>query len=630
MFRKITLYHQIFQNMGWRYALYRVFFTLKGKFGLLKKQFPVNPPYTFFIDLEKWRALPFQYFSETKEKLQLPQNKSPELLNRYKDFQSGKLWFFNSTPIEVGTNYDWLTNPYNGYKYEISRHWSEINDFSEEAGDIKYVWEKSRFSYLTDLIRYDYHFDHDLSSTVLGEIADWIQANLINQGPNYKCSQEISIRLLNWIFALNYYKNAPALTEDLFQKIQHNIYWQLRHVYENINYSRYTVRNNHAITECLMLYIGGLLFPYFPESEKWKKKGKKWFEQEIIYQVYEDGTFLQYSHNYHRVLIQLFTVAFRVAEVNGERFSPEIYERAKKSLNYLFQCMAGKNGELPNYGSNDGALFFKWNDASFRDYRPQLNTLHYFFTGKNISPEFDLKQTEDVFWLGLNSSNAFDATLKLSKKSVSEFSQGGVYTIHDANTFTFIKCAGYRTRPAQADNMHIDIWVDGENIFRDAGTFRYNASTEQVRYFAGTKGHNTVMLGDSDQMLKGPRFIWLYWSKLLKAGIDENVHSFEFFGETEEYRFIKKGISHQRRVLKEKGKSVWTIDDRIDHGTGKKISQRWHFDPVFDSKIKFKSTAELKNKEAAYYSGEYGKIEVSSCVVFTTERKNMSTTITFE
>ena len=65
---------------------------------------------------------------------------------------------------------------------------------SKEAGDIKYVWEKSRFSFLYDVIRYDYHFDDDQSEFIFKQIEDFIDKNPINQGPNYKCSQEISLR----------------------------------------------------------------------------------------------------------------------------------------------------------------------------------------------------------------------------------------------------------------------------------------------------------------------------------------------------------------------------------------------------------------------------------------------------
>ena len=80
--------------------------------------------------------------------------------------------------------------------------------------------------------------------------------------------------------------------KDLFNKIMHSIYWQIHHVYKNINFSRISVRNNHAITETLVLYLSDKLFPFLPNVKKWSSKGKVWFEQEIEYQIYPDGTFL--------------------------------------------------------------------------------------------------------------------------------------------------------------------------------------------------------------------------------------------------------------------------------------------------------------------------------------------------
>ncbi|MFZ4543208.1 MAG: alginate lyase family protein [Saprospiraceae bacterium] len=613
--------------MGWRYVQFRVFYALRARLGILKKQFPVNPPRKEFISLENWKALPQKFFFESKESIQFAKNKNQGLLNRFIDFQSGKLWFFNATQYQIGKNYDWLTNPSNGYKYDISKHWSEISDLSADAGDIKYVWEKSRFSYLYDLIRYDDHFEEDLSEMVFAEIDSWIDANPINQGPNYKCSQEISLRLINWIFALNYYKNTAALSEERFLKYQHFIYWQLRHVYSNINFSRYTVRNNHALTECLMLYMGGLLFPFFPESANWKEEGKTWFEEEIMYQVYEDGTFLQFSHNYHRVLIQLLTIGFRIADVNDEKFSPEIYERAKKSLNYLYQCQAGKGGELPNYGANDGALFFKWNDAAYRDFRPQLNALNYFFSGKYLFSGLDQGISEDIYWLGLDKSRPVDTDFSLTKNSISIFPQGGIYTINDGDTFTFIKCAEYRDRPSQADNLHVDIWVNGENIFRDAGTYQYNTEPGLVRYFAGTKGHNTVMLGGYDQMHKGPRFIWLNWSKVIDSGLTENDTFIEFEGKIAVFDHVDKGITHQRTIKKQKGKAVWIVEDIVNHNTKYPISQRWHFDPLNMEKIDIQSSTDKKIIGAALYSSEYGKKIESACMVCSTNKNRIKTSI---
>ncbi len=43
-----------------------------------------------------------------------------------------------------------------------------------------------------------------------------------------------------------------------------------------------------------------------------KAHGKYWFEQEIAYQVYADGSFLQFSMNYHRVVVQLAHLGFAI------------------------------------------------------------------------------------------------------------------------------------------------------------------------------------------------------------------------------------------------------------------------------------------------------------------------------
>ena len=617
--------------MGWDYVQFRVFYAMRGKLGILKRQFPQNPDIQTFISLEDWKKQPQQFFFESKESLDFPKNPNEKLKARYDDFIDGKLWYFNATQYQIGRDYDWLTNPSNGYKYDVSKHWSDVADISTEAGDIKYVWEKSRFSYIYDLIRYDYHFEKDCSELIFSEVDNWMAANPINQGPNYKCSQEISLRVMNWLFALHYYKNSTALTEARFQKIIHFIYWQIKHDYSNINFSRKTVRNNHAVTECLMLYLGGLLLPFFPEANTWKAKGKRWFEEEILYQVYEDGTFLQFSHNYHRVLIQLMTWAFYLAEANNEKFKPEVYERAKRSLDYLTACQAGKNGELPNFGANDGALFFKLNDANYRDYRPVLNANAV----RVLNPD-SVQPYEDYYWYSSNiknkeflTSNVVEVQNLDNVKSTNvQFPNGGIYTIKDTDTFTFIKCTDYKDRPSHADNLHLDIWYKGENILRDAGTYRYNTDADLVRYFAGTKGHNTVMLGDHDQMQKGPRFIWLNWSKVKQATLHENEHYHIFEGEITAFQHLGKDITHKRTIKKHKQKPIWEIEDTVNHNTDLPIIQCFHFDEKYLQLLDFQSDAEESNIENALYSGHYGVKEDSKCMVFSSKNKTIKTIIT--
>jgi hypothetical protein len=181
--------------------------------------------------------------------------------------------------------------------------------------------------------------------------------------------------------------SSVAVSFGAFNKIYFEFFDANTALIRKINFSRIAVRNNHAITETLALTVSELLFPFIPETKKWSKEGRKWLEQEIDYQVYEDGTFLQFSMNYNRVLVQLLSLGIAITEKNNQPFSDKFYFKAYKTLNFLYQCMQEENGFLPNYGANDGALFFPLSENQYRDYRPQLNTLHLILTGKKLFEE---------------------------------------------------------------------------------------------------------------------------------------------------------------------------------------------------------------------------------------------------
>ncbi|MEO6838216.1 MAG: alginate lyase family protein [Ginsengibacter sp.] len=616
MIERIKNSWNLLRNMGWRYTSFRVKHEFLRKTGLLKRKFPTEPKFKEYLSLEEWKNKKENFFFKSKESLSIKKNPTQVIKERFLKLKDGKFIFFNSTELDIGKDYDWVTNPDTGFKYDMHKHWTQISDFSKEPGDIKYVWEKSRFSYLYDIIRYDYHFNQDGAEFVFSEILSWIDANPINCGPNYQCSQEISLRVLNWTFALNYYRDSAFLTNEVFDKIQFAIFWQTDHVYKNIDFSRIAVRNNHAITETLTLYLIGLLYPQFPDSAKWKQKGKAWFEEEIAYQIYEDGTFLQFSMNYHRVVIQLLTWAIVLSQKNRESFSPVVYERAQKSIEFLRTCMVDENGYLPNYGANDGALFFKLNDANYRDYRPSLDAL-----AKALKIELlILKDNEDASWYDLNNEST---NCWAPSAGIHSFSSGGYYVFRETDTLTFIRCGNHKDRPSQADNLHLDVWYKGHNILLDAGSYKYNTEEKILKYFMGTTSHNTVMLDDYDQMEKGARFIWYNWTRCKNVFCEETEGTYNFKGSVYAFEHVSKGIVHQREVIKIKGKPKWIIKDSIINKPSQiSMKQLWHL-PLQHFPIRWKSVNE-NNEEInqdvtqGFVSELYGKKDLSEMIIFQT------------
>lgn len=611
---------QLYQNMGGRYFAFRAWYEFRRRSGQLKSQFPVNPEQKNYLSLQQWRKEAAPFFFESRETLKLKKVQNEQLKQDALQILNGEIQFFSHEWKNLGKNFDWVTNPDTGYHYDINKHWSEIEDLSSEAGDIKYTWEKSRFSYLYTIMRYDYHFDEDHAEFAFHEIIDWIEKNPINQGPNYKCSQEISLRILNWTFALYFYRNSKNLTEEIFQQMMHSIYWQICHVRSNINFSRISVRNNHAITETLTLYLTSLLYPFFPGADERKKKGKNWFEEEIAYQIYEDGTFLQFSMNYHRVVVQLLTWSIGLAELNHEKYEDVVYDRAYKSMDFLYQCQEESNGWLPNYGSNDGALFFKLSQNDYRDYRPQLDALHQMLTGKKLYTD----DYEDKGWYGVK----IDKYPAITRKyGIISYPVSGYYLIREKETLTFVHCGDYKDRPAHADNMHVDIWHQGENVLLDAGSYKYNTTPELTKYFGGTESHNTVMLDSYDQMLKGGRFIWYYWPKHACGLLNETDESYQFEGRINCFRQIGKNIVHKRRIKKKKDQPIWTVIDTIENKpSGMKMRQLWH--TCIDG-IKFDCNLESTESEG-WVSDYYGDKFPCRQIVFESNENKITTTIKIE
>lgn len=630
---------QVLRNMGMRYVGYRILHQVRSKIGWYPMVFLQHARVKSFMSFAQWASEKKNYFFDKPDNvcinIGLSEAQKIALSDVACKIRNGVFVFFNSQEFSLGENYDWVTNPLNGYVYPSTLHWSKINDYDSLSGDIKFVWEKSRFSFLYSLIRDEHINGNDHREFILSQISEWIDANPINSGPNWKCSQEISIRVLNWIFVLYYYGNKAVIEEGLWQKILNSIYHQVTHVYKHINFSRIAVRNNHAITETLTLYIVGLLFPWMDEKGVWKENGKKWFEQEIAYQVYPDGTFLQFSMNYHRVTVQLLTKAIVLSTANGESFSDKVYERAYSSVNFLYQCQNLPDGRLPNYGANDGALFFPLNSCDYRDYRPQLNALHYVLTGSALYSEGIW--LEDIAWLAGKIDSSIKRYKKIDQKSgIISFPDGGYYLIREKESLTFLRAGSHKDRPSQADNLHLDIWYKSENIFQDGGSYKYNdPDKELIRYFTGTASHNTVMMNGSDQMLKGDRFMWFYWTQVHNIHLEENDAYYCIDVTISAFRQLDRNCRHRRVIKKMKHTADWVVEDFIYSDMRMQMEQLWHtceryLDHVFLQSEGGDGSKLVKVSKQGWVSSLYGMKEPSIQLSFSTETASIKTSISIK
>ncbi len=621
-------YLSYFNSLGFNFFFHRAFYEILKRTGIVKAKNPSVTKNNFNISKQTWLTSSGNYIFKNRESLKFPKIENQQLKTNAENTLKGKIKYFNCLHFET-TNPKWHKHPVDGYIYSNLKHFSDFNDFNHQR-DIKFIWERARFCFIYDIIRYDYHFQKNNSEFLLGEIISFINENPFNCGPHYMSSQEIALRLMNWLFVLHYYAEDAALSDEVFKKIMTSVYNQLEHIYNNLSFSQKFVRNNHVVTEATALFVYAVIFPQLKESGKWLSRSKKILDTEASFQIFNDGTYLQYSMNYHRIIIQLYTLVLRVSALNNIKVNESIYKKLDLSLFFLTANTERISGAVPNYGNNDGSLFFPLNNNEYNDFRPQLQAL-----GNCIGKKYFTENIfEDNYWLNVEEKNMRGEETQLPSGPIS-FNEGGYYLLREKETFTFIRCGKHKWRPAQADNLHVDIWFEGKNLMADGGSFSYNSEPEIIRYFLGTRSHNTIMLDDYDQMLKGPRFIWLYWTRLIKAELRETATHFYFSGAINAFRQSGAWRTHSREIIKTKNKPEWKIEDTMQKRSNSIMHQIWNPTQYFDERFSITAmdangyiiTPELSE---GFLSPAYGaKISIQQ-IIFSTVTNKIETTITLK
>jgi len=466
---------------------------------------------------------------------------------------NGELKYFGHEFARTGFPPDWHADPVSGIKLDANKHWSEISD--DGPIDIKFIWEANRFSMAYTLVRASASSrDERFAEAFWRLIQSWADSNPPNKGTNWKDGQEIALRLMAWCWGFYGFLDSPSTTPDRIAQFTVLVAAQAERIYQNIAYAIST-RSNHTISEAFGLWMVGLLFPELKDSEKYLKLARELLEREASVQIFADGSYSMYSLNYQRFILHIYFCALRLGELNGSPLSKSVYRAVTSSVEYLYQLIDPQTGQMPVYGSNDGALVLPINNCDFTNYRPTLQLGSYLTCGKRLfeSGAWD----EDLCWF--YGSQALQAPVDAPEQRPQGYSNGGVYILRGSQSKAIIRCTDYRARPSHADQLHVDLWWRGENIACEAGTYLYSGKGVWRNGLAHTSAHNTVIVDNKDQMKMVSRFTWTNWArgKVLKQDA-------KFWqGEHNGYHRLSDPVTHKRTVMMLEG-DRWLVVDRLN------------------------------------------------------------------
>ncbi len=441
---------------------------------------------------------------------------------------------------------DWLSNPRTGARVDSHLPWWQIPDFDEEVGDIKMLWETSRFEFAIPFMKRAVGGDAASLERLNLWLQDWCDRNPAYQGPNWKCGQECSLRILHLSAALLISGTQPSAALKWFVRTH------IDRIRPTIAYA-ISQNNNHGTSEASALFVGGLVL----DDAEVVRLGRCMLENRVKALVADDGTFSQYSTNYHRLMLDTVTFAelFR-RTINSPAFAPEFYARMTAAVSWLADLTDGSTGEAPNLGANDGARVLAFLPTRHSDMRPTVQLGALLFAGAVLYEEaLPLSDLEMTFGTRLAG--------EVGALPVRHARPRSVEVLRANDTMAMLRLPEYAFRPSQCDCLHLDIWRHHQPIAMDGGTYSYNSSLPICDELVGTRGHNTVEFDGRDQMPRVGRFLFASWPS------GEVTRSSDVFSAS--YRDYK-GCTH-RRAVSLTPNSV-TISDTVDGFTGSAVL-RW-------------------------------------------------------
>lgn len=499
---KSSLLRSVVTEYGVSWAVNRSLYSLKLR--LMR-----TVPWTgqWFETKAKTKVERLDIFSFDAQKIafflkNLPKEKQIDLIENADKACNGQILGFSSIELDYGYPVQWQLNPLTKKSSNSTQKWYLIPDFDKDRGDIKVIWEISRFSHfylfaraflLTGNRKYYKAFSSQLS--------DWLEKNPYSYGANYKCGQECALRLINALMVYSVFHKLEVATDKDEANIKELINCCYRKILSNFFYAYRCIKNNHTISELVGMIIGA----WCCNDARQVEKAYNLLGKVILQQFSEDGGYTQFSFNYQRLALQDIECVLSLEPKTHLYLCGEAIERIKKSCLLMYQCQSS-NGDLPNYGSNDGALIFPVTSCGYRDFRPVLNSLYMLTEGSRLYPAglYD----EESLWFSKNDTKSQLAELQ---RASCAFPEAGLFGLRDQRSMVMVVLNDYQTRPAHMDQLHIDLWIDDVNVLCDCGTYSY--ASEFGSFLLSTSGHNSVKVLRREQMNRHGAFMMSDWTK---------------------------------------------------------------------------------------------------------------------
>ncbi len=362
----------------------------------------------------------------------------------------------------------------------------EINWLHQPGDDPEWIFAFNRMRFWISLGQaYAITGDEKYAEAFAGQMTHWVRTVKRSDPACEKAWRtiETGIRMEYWLKAMCYFEGSAAITDEVMETFvtsmtEHAEY--IMSVWNTFNLmSNWGVLANHG------LFLAGVILPSTPRTGEFVKEASRRLAQEISIQVYRDGTHWEQSPMYHNEVTHDFLDVVQLAQQNLIDL-PEPIVRKTRDMCRVDVIWAKPDGCEVSMGDSDEI-----------DLRDIVTRGAYLFRDPILKAGGYAELDFDTVWeLGVGAAEAYEA-LPATRPQETDFalSDSGNFYMRsgwgEKDLFAHFHCGTLGAGHGHSDQLHIDLFANGEDILIDPGRFTYVDKPERYE-FKDSSAHNTT------------------------------------------------------------------------------------------------------------------------------------------
>ncbi|HSK97242.1 MAG TPA: alginate lyase family protein [Euzebyales bacterium] len=520
------------------------------------------------------------------------------LLASADELLAGRWRVFADQRLDMVPAPDWFLDPRTGRSAPRLAYAFAIDHRDEAAvGNVKNVWELSRHTHCTVLAA-AYHLTgaERYALAADAQLRSWWDDNPFLSGINWTSGIEVGLRLIAWTWMrrlLASWSGVSSLFDDNPQFLRH-----LHHHQEYLATfpARGSSANNHLIAEAAGLFTAAAAFPFFSESDGWRRHAAATLRHEVPRQIFPDGLHRELASEYHGFVLELALLAALEGEAQGHPLGRQVWHALCRMTDAL-AAVVDVRLRAPRQGDGDEGHGLLVDAPDYDRWSSLLSTGARLFGRLPWWPQVAGGDVRTALLLQIATAGDIPADRPAQRPSVFRAAgqvllrdlPGGdrpeLWCRFDAGPHGYLGIAAH----AHADALSIEVREDGVDVLADPGTYAYHGDVPWRTYFRSTFGHSTLELAGTDQStMGGGPFLWTRAAngELLEAsGLDAGPRA-HASGRHDGYHGLRPGATHHRAVTLDRDARRITVRDRIESAAAHPCRLTYHLGPEISCEVR--------------------------------------------